>query len=155
MNITRREFIVLTVSATAGIGMAAADAAEGATQEAVVDAGPLADFPADRVYDQFRDQGFFVIRRNRQLYALSSVCTHKGCKVRPQEDQSYLCKCHKSRFDTEGRVVNPPAPRDLPRLAVAVDEKHHLLVNLDRTVHAERTQARISENVWSRAAVPV
>lgn len=134
MHVTRRQFIAVTVSAAAGLGQSSAASASQASPENIVDAGPLADFPDDGVYDTFRESGFFVIRRRGRLYALSSICTHRGCKVRPQEDQSYLCKCHKSAFDLEGRVVNPPAPRDLPRLAVAVTEERHLLVNLDRVV---------------------
>ena len=96
---------------------------------AVVDAGPLGDYPKDGVYDQFRQQGFFVIRRNKRLFAMSSVCTHKGCKVRAQADQSFFCRCHKSAFDPEGRVLNGPAPRDLPRFAVKLTREQHVLVN--------------------------
>ncbi len=96
------------------------------------DAGPLSDYRSDGVFDAFRDDGFFLVRRDREIIALSSVCTHRGCKVRPQPDGSYLCKCHGSRFDPAGKVVKPPAKRDLPRLKVALDEDKHVLVKLPR-----------------------
>lgn len=167
MSVTRREFIVLAAAAAAsasgcgesppadagpqltgpatGDGSVASEprvAEEPAVpanvaEEQVADAGPLSDFPEERVYDQFREQGYFVIRRAGEVFALSSVCTHKGCKVRAQPDQSYLCKCHRSRFDPSGKVLNGPAPLDLPRLPVAVDERQRLLVNLSLATAAQ------------------
>lgn len=147
METNRREFVILTIGAaaaatrptSAGAQESRPSASPSASSDArVVDAGAVSDFAKDRVYDQFRDQGFFVIRRGGKLYALSSICTHKGCKVRPQADQSFLCKCHKSTFDREGRVVSGPAPADLPRLAVKRAESDRLLVDLDRRINAMR-----------------
>src|SRR2546423_14460359 len=60
------------------------------------DAGPISDFPPDTVADSFRTDGFFVIHRDKKVFALSSICTHKGCKVRLASDQSFYCKCHGS-----------------------------------------------------------
>ena len=140
MELTRRQFAILSAAVAAGCipgGSAAAAiaATSPSTQPSVpagaVDAGPLSDFKADDAYDAFREQGFFVIRRNDQIFALSSVCTHKGCKVRVADDLSFFCKCHKSTFDKDGHVTHGPARRDLPRLEVAEDGRDHLLVNLE------------------------
>lgn len=146
MGLSRRQFVILTAAAAAGCGREADEArsqgsasspavpdSQPAAAEAV-DAGPVGGFASDRVYDSFREQGFFVIRRDGQVFALSSICTHKGCKVRAQPDQSFLCKCHGSKFTPDGKVLNGPADRDLPRLAVAVSEDKHVLVNLSRPV---------------------
>jgi Rieske Fe-S protein len=139
MDLSRRQFILYT--ATVGVGCVISRAqgspssipTDATTQSVlppgVVDAGPLAEFKDDDVYDAFREQGFFVIRRDETLFALSSVCTHKGCKVRVQGDLSFLCKCHGSRFDKDGHVIKGPARRDLPRLAVATDGQKHLLID--------------------------
>ena len=94
------------------------------------DAGPVSDFATDRVYDAFRDDGYFVIRRDGKLFALSSVCTHRGCKVRARPDGSFVCRCHGSNFSPEGKVLNGPATRDLPRLPVASGANGNLLVKL-------------------------
>ena len=140
MELTRRQFAILSAAVAAGCipGGSAATAIAAtspSTQPSVpagaVDAGSLSDFKADDVYDAFREQGFFVIRRNDQIFALSSVCTHKGCKVRVADDLSFFCKCHKSAFDKDGHVTRGPARRDLPRLEVAEDGREHLLVNLE------------------------
>lgn len=142
MDFSPRQFTALGVAAVSNcvvspearpdeVGSGAGGAADSGEPAAkAFDAGPLADYGTDGVYDAFRGDGFFLVRRNREIIALSSICTHRGCKVRPQADRSYLCKCHGSRFDPEGKVLKAPAKRDLPRLKVALDERRHLLVRL-------------------------
>ncbi len=44
--------------------------------------------------------------------ALSGVCTHLGCNVRPS-GRVLQCPCHGSTYDLEGRVTRGPAPRPL------------------------------------------
>ncbi len=117
-----------TAIAASGSSFASADAQPTEVEE--IDAGPLDTFVEDKVYDQYRDKGFFLIRRSDEVFALSSICTHKGCKVRPQADQSYLCKCHQSKFDPAGKVLNGPAKVDLPRLKVKLSGDNHVLVRL-------------------------
>jgi Rieske Fe-S protein len=51
-------------------------------------------------------------------YAVSLVCTHLGCIVKPAPD-GFECPCHGSRFDSNGFVTKGPAPRGLPWLKVA------------------------------------
>lgn len=130
----RRVFLtVLSSTATAALcGASYANADDGASAFDEVDAGPLDAFAQDVVYDQYREQGFFIIRRAEEVFALSSICTHKGCKVRAQTDQSYLCKCHQSRFDPAGKVLNGPATVDLPRLKVKLSADKSVLVRVPR-----------------------
>jgi Rieske Fe-S protein len=139
----RREFIVVVggsaVLAAATRGWSAAPATTPSSNlaaDAVVDAGPITALDKDGVFDAWRDQGLFVIRRDGRLFALSSVCTHKGCKVRGQEDGTYLCKCHGSTFDHDGKVTKGPATKNLPRLAVATDTNMHLQVDLSQKFEA-------------------
>jgi Rieske Fe-S protein len=48
------------------------------------------------------------------LVALSSNCTHMGCRVSwNTAEWSWDCPCHGSRFDREGRVIHAPAVQDL------------------------------------------
>ncbi|CAN5380535.1 hypothetical protein BH09PLA1_BH09PLA1_32450 [soil metagenome] len=132
----RRQFLIL--SSAVAIGCDRREGPVASTQPTsnpsganIVDAGAIDAFKTDAVYDQFREQGFFIIRREKTLFALSAICTHKGCKVRAQSDQSFLCKCHGSTFDASGQVTKGPAKQDLPRLRVKADRSDHLLVDLN------------------------
>jgi Rieske Fe-S protein len=141
MKLTRRQFMVIVAAVSAGCDRSAdqrkptsattptsrPDEPTTKISEAV-DAGAIGDFPPNTVSDVFRDQGFFVIHRDQKVLALSSVCTHKGCKVRLAKDQSFYCKCHGSTFDADGHVTKGPATRDLPRLMVATDDRNHVFV---------------------------
>jgi Rieske Fe-S protein len=82
------------------------------------------------VYGHFRDQGFFVIRKGEQLFALSSICTHRTCKLDAESDRSFFCACHGSTFDPSGKVTEGPARRDLPTLTSVTNENGQLLVTV-------------------------
>ena len=54
------------------------------------------------------------------VFAISLVCTHLGCIVRPT-GEGFECPCHGSRFGTSGAVTQGPAPRALDWLQVRGD----------------------------------
>ncbi|MBM3734769.1 MAG: ubiquinol-cytochrome c reductase iron-sulfur subunit [Acidobacteria bacterium] len=58
-----------------------------------------------------------VFRDGEGVYAISTICTHLGCVVKPNAE-GFECPCHGSRFDHAGGVVKGPAPRALPWLQV-------------------------------------
>ena len=63
-----------------------------------------------------------LIRRDdRHFKALSSVCTHLGCSVRPSK-RFLRCPCHGSTYDLEGQVVRGPAQRALQTFETRVSE---------------------------------
>jgi Rieske Fe-S protein len=124
MNLSRRDFIVLS---TAALAAGCANQPIHLTA-ASVDAGPQTDYSADGVYSQFRDKGFFIVRRNGRLVALSSICTHRGCKVKAQPDGSFDCPCHGSEYDATGKVTAGPAIHDLPELPTTIDASGHLII---------------------------
>ncbi len=41
--------------------------------------------------------------------ALTATCTHQGCTITNVENQTYVCPCHGSTFDFNGRVIGGPA----------------------------------------------
>jgi Rieske Fe-S protein len=60
----------------------------------------------------------FAIYRDPQgeFHALSAYCTHLKCKVAwNQNEKSWDCPCHGSRFTIEVIVINGPANTDLER----------------------------------------
>ena len=128
-EIRRREFLILVVATLAD----RKTVAKTASAERVVDAGPANDYSSDGIYTSFRDQGFFVIRKGKELLALSALCTHRKCKLSSEPDQSFYCKCHGSAFDPNGKVTEGPAQRDLPILTTVTNEKGHLMVRVPIT----------------------
>lgn len=53
--------------------------------------------------------------------AYDAICPHQGCTVNfVSASDGFACPCHGSRFDTQGRVLNGPAPRGLTAIPVVV-----------------------------------
>jgi cytochrome b6-f complex iron-sulfur subunit len=63
-------------------------------------------------------------------YALNAECTHLGCVVPYEAAQSkFICPCHGSQYDKEGRVLRGPAPSPLSlERVIADDESGKLLL---------------------------
>lgn len=54
-----------------------------------------------------------------QYHAYSAVCPHMGCVVQWNNDEkSFDCPCHGSRFTCEGKVINGPSKTDLEEVKV-------------------------------------
>ncbi len=97
--------------------------------------GEAARFPpGSKVFVE--DAGVFVLRDGKGLRALSAICTHLGCNVRADEGGGYVCPCHGSRYDAEGRVTGGPAPAPLNFLRVKLDKRRRLIVDLGESVKA-------------------
>jgi len=55
------------------------------------------------------------------VVALSSECPHLGCAINLTADgKSFLCPCHTSAFDLEGKPKNQVPPRPMDRLDVEI-----------------------------------
>lgn len=130
MKINRREFLILTATFVAGCSTMDTAVLPAAGKEQVVDAGPASDYAAEGVYSKFRSRGFFIVRRGEKLFALSSICTHKKCRLVAERDRSFYCPCHGSTFDRGGKVLEGPAKRDLPVFTATTDENGRLLVKI-------------------------
>ena len=130
MIINRRQFLLLTAGLAAGCKTVNESASAAVKAEHTVNAGSASNYAADGVYNNFRDQGFFIIRQDGKLFALSAVCTHRKCKLTAEPDRSFYCKCHGSTFAPDGHVTQGPARRDLPVFSVVTDETGQLLVKL-------------------------
>jgi Rieske Fe-S protein len=126
----RRTFLKLTATTLTGSLPVTAIDAFAARPARAVDAGPASKYATEGVYGNFRDQGFFLVRKGAHLAALSAFCTHRKCKLIAESNRSFYCNCHGSTFDLSGKVTLGPAKRDLPILPAVVDERGHLLVTV-------------------------
>jgi len=92
--------------------------------------GGAEDFPPDTVTLNKQQKVFIVRAKEGYFYALSAVCTHLGCIANWKSDEGTIaCPCHGSKFDKEGKVIEGPAPRPLPRFAMTLGEQGELIVD--------------------------
>jgi Rieske Fe-S protein len=58
---------------------------------------------------------YFLVARTAQntFVALTAICTHQTCTITGYGNQTYVCPCHGSTFDLNGRVLGGPAPAAL------------------------------------------
>ena len=75
-------------------------------------------------YSQVVDrQVVFLVKTGAtDITALSSTCTHLGCRVSwNADDQTLKCPCHGGVFDRTGAVKAGPPPQPLAKLPARVD----------------------------------
>lgn len=103
----------------------------------VFKAGELSKFPfGSRTVIEGR--GVEIVREKDGVHAVSLVCTHLGCLVKPVENNpeiGYACPCHGSNFNPEGKVLGGPAPKDLPWYEMYIDNTGTLVVDASKVNH--------------------
>ena len=136
-ELSRRQIILMSALAAAAFLPIGKALGAGGTVSSAVDAGDLAGYSQDGVFDQFASRGFFIIRKDGKIIAQSSICTHKGFGLTPTAD-GFFCKKHNSAFAADGKVTRPPAKVDLARYAVRKDDRNHLIVETGKRIeHAQ------------------
>jgi Rieske Fe-S protein len=66
----------------------------------------------------------YLLNTDGQLHAVSAVCTHMGCLVKPAgpaQAAELACLCHGSRFDRHGAVLAGRAPSALPAITLRIE----------------------------------
>lgn len=75
-------------------------------------------------------QVVFLVKSGAEVKALSSTCTHLGCRVSwDVDDQVLKCPCHGGVFDRTGAVKSGPPPSPLETLPTRV-ERDQVLVQI-------------------------
>lgn len=96
--------------------------------------GTAENFPVGTV-KKLDDKGVFIFSTDDGLHAISSVCTHLGCIVAVSET-GFLCPCHGSKYDENGKVIGGPAPRNLAWLEISRSVDGSLMVDTASAVPA-------------------
>jgi cytochrome b6-f complex iron-sulfur subunit len=75
--------------------------------------------------------------------ALYQRCVHLGCRV-PWCDtsQGFECPCHGSKYNQHGEYEAGPAPRNLDRFVVEVDERNHLIIRTSSIIETPRADRK-------------
>lgn len=122
--IARRDFLGLAALWSTAVSLLFATVGMLRLPKAAVLPSPSKKFkvsiPESLVLNQpFIPQGRNValIRTEKGVYAVSIVCTHLGCIVKPSVT-GFDCPCHGSKFTNNGEVLRGPAPKALPRVGV-------------------------------------
>ena len=67
-------------------------------------------------------QVVFLVKSGDNVKALSSTCTHLGCRVSWDAEAKQLkCPCHGGVYDKTGAVIAGPPPAPLPSLMTRID----------------------------------
>lgn len=87
------------------------------------------------------DIDYLVITEGPKIapYGIKPVCTHLGCTVEWKVAQNrFVCPCHGSQYDSQGRVVHGPAAKDLPLITVVVKQNQIRLVDRSPAIDPRR-----------------
>lgn len=65
--------------------------------------------------------GVFLVSRtgDQSFIAVDAVCSHQSCTITGIDGTTYVCPCHGSRYDRNGRVVQGPATASLRQFPTA------------------------------------
>ncbi len=92
-----------------------------------------------KVVERYKDQNAWIVKKDGQIYALSTTCTHLGCTPNWLEREGkFKCPCHGSGFYMSGINFEGPAPRPLERWAVSVGDDGQLVVDKSKKFQFER-----------------
>ena len=89
---------------------------------------------ATRKYKDLRGADLIIVRTGeRDVKAMSTVCTHLGCTVYWEKDKKeFYCPCHQGRFDQDGNVISGPPPRPLDSYRVEIEDNNVFIYFKDK-----------------------
>ncbi|MFP4124097.1 MAG: cytochrome b6-f complex iron-sulfur subunit [Coleofasciculus sp.] len=87
--------------------------------------------PGDRTLAQGLkgDPTYIVVTEDKAIadYGINAVCTHLGCVVPwNASENKFICPCHGSQYNSQGKVVRGPAPLSLALVHTDVTEEDTL-----------------------------
>lgn len=77
------------------------------------------------------------------LMAMWQKCVHLGCRV-PEcaSSQGFECPCHGSKYNNHGEYEGGPAPRNLDRFAVELDDAGNLVIDTGTVLETPRASVK-------------
>jgi Rieske Fe-S protein len=92
-----------------GLPVVAATDANGAVVVTIDSASPLAAVGSAALVQSPSALVLVAHVAQGSFNALSATCTHQACTITGFANGTYVCPCHGSQFDTNGRVLAGPA----------------------------------------------
>ena len=136
-KVSRRDFLKLTrdgllwLSAALGLGglLRFLDYEANPAPKTEFDLGPATNYPPGS-RTLLANVPAMLIHSEDGFSALSLTCTHLGCTVEQNAD-GFICPCHGSHFDENGKLLHGPAAQPLVALRIGTTEDGKLILHTD------------------------
>jgi Rieske Fe-S protein len=79
-------------------------------------------FPINKNKTVSFDNDYIIVSENNTTTVLSSHCTHLGCKIDKMVGDHFVCPCHGSEYDMNGKVIKGPAYKNLETVPFQISE---------------------------------
>lgn len=103
-------------------------------QKYVYNIGTIGDYPIGTIF-LVPSARVLVISDTEGIYAVSAVCTHRGCLIKSKKGV-LMCPCHGAQFDLNGKVINGPARDNLAWYPITMDTLGSLTLDTSKTIPA-------------------
>lgn len=122
----------------------AAQTSDGRVQPVFVSAAQAYVIPFQGQMEGSSFEGLPVIAGG--LMALWQRCVHLGCRV-PEctSSQGFECPCHGSKYNFHGEYEDGPAPRNLDRFVVEVDDDDNFIIDTGIVIETSRASVKTIE----------
>ena len=122
----------------------AAQTADGRAQPVFVSAAQAYVVPVQGSLADSSFDGLPVVAGG--MMALWQRCPHLGCRV-PQceSSQGFECPCHGSKYNFHGEYEDGPAPRNLDRFLVSLNDDNELIVDTGTIIETARSSVKTIE----------
>ncbi len=122
----------------------AAQTADGRAQPVFVSAAQAYVVPVQGSLDDSSFDGLPVVAGG--MMAIWQRCVHLGCRVPECESsQGFECPCHGSKYNFHGEYEDGPAPRNLDRFVVALNDDNELIIDTGTVIETARSSVKTVE----------
>lgn len=136
-NVSRRDFLKLVRNGllwlSAALGLAGLlrflDYVPNPTLKTEFDLGSATNYPLGS-RTLLANVPAILIHTASGFSALSLTCTHLGCTVEQNKDE-FVCPCHGSHFDLNGKLLHGPAAEPLASLRIETTQDGKLILLTD------------------------
>jgi len=97
--------------------------------------GLPSDYPVN-IYTFDANHNIFIYRDYEGIRIMSARCTHLGCIIEKQDD-GFICPCHGSCYNHDGKVISGAAPTDLPWLKARLTPDGKIMVEPGKYVNRD------------------
>ena len=97
--------------------------------------GKFSRYKKDQIIHKKKER-LFIIRDSLGLYAVSDICTHRGCMLLIK-DKKIVCPCHGANFTLNGQPVSGPANKPLDNYYIYKNKQKILIVDVTHTINKD------------------